>query len=177
VSEVRGVDLFRLGGQAIAGWFPTYKPMAGAPGRQPFASLLELYLGLYLEYHPLVLGYGRGDVSDTQARSYRLPSALMFPISYTYGGVAHTYLPDWVGVLANGGRIIAEAGPARRKAEGLALAKAAAARRVAAVEGGIYLLGTEQTLAGPRRENWLFLHARRRAFPGWEEIAAAVRAQ
>jgi len=163
-----------LGGQSISGWFFSYKGAGAGPQRQPFASLLEFHLGLYLEYHPLVQTFGRGDVGEEQARAYRLPNCTLFPISYTHDGAAHTYLPDWVGTLLDGGRLIAEAGLIERKGRPREQAKLAAARRVVQIEGGRFLMATEQTLPVVRRNNWVFLHARRCAIPVLEALARVV---
>ncbi len=55
------------------------------------------------------------------------------------------------------------------------LAKAEAARRLTRVQGGVYWLGTEQTLILTRHYNLVFLHARRSLFPNFAAIASAIR--
>lgn len=139
-------------------------------------SLLELRLALHLEYHPHVRFYQRGDVSEAFARARRLITPLGTPyrISYVYDGQAHTYLPDFVGTLCDGTLLIAEAGREEEKSQGQALAKAEAARRLAQLKGGVYWIGTDENLSELRYNNLLYLHARRRSFRTYEEIAATI---
>lgn len=89
-SGVRGVDLFQIAGRSISGWVPSLKTGNPYHVRQPFCSQLEERLLMYLEYHPQVTWYARGDVDADFAASYRLPNV--------------------VGRLANGKLFIAEAG-------------------------------------------------------------------
>ena len=58
--EVQGIDLFKIAGRSISGWVPSYK--TGTVIRQPFCSQLEERFMLWLEYHPLVASYARGDI-------------------------------------------------------------------------------------------------------------------
>src|SRR5260221_3210444 len=69
VSEmgVRGIDLFKIAGESISGWIPSWKTGEARPTRQPYCSQMEERLLLYLEYHPQVAWYGRGDISSTFA--------------------------------------------------------------------------------------------------------------
>src|SRR5207253_10287316 len=99
---------------------------------------------LYLEYHPHVRCYQRGDVSAAFTNAYRLSTPLGAPyrISYLYEGKSHDYLPDFVGTLCDGGFLIAEAGRENEKRKGQPLAKAEAARRLAQLKGGSYWIGT-----------------------------------
>jgi hypothetical protein len=58
----------------------------------------------WLEYHPLVKSYARGDISPQFAATYRLPIPhhAPFTIGYTFESKPHHYLPDVVGTLTNG---------------------------------------------------------------------------
>jgi hypothetical protein len=58
--EVQGIDLFKIAGRSISGWIPSLK--TGTVIRQPFCSQLEERFMLWLEYHPLVASYARGDI-------------------------------------------------------------------------------------------------------------------
>jgi len=71
-----GLDPFKIAGASISGWYPSAKT---AGGRQPFTSQLEFALGLYLEFHPLVVSYQRGDLSPTFARAHHLDAPLGIP--------------------------------------------------------------------------------------------------
>src|SRR5439155_25880313 len=55
------------------------------------------------------------------------------------------------------------------------LAKAEAARRLARLQRGVFLIGTEKTLSIQRHYNLVFLHARRKSFPAFADIALAVQ--
>jgi hypothetical protein len=108
--EVEGIDLFKIAGRSISGWIPSLK--TGTTVRQPFCSQLEERLLLWLEYHPLVKSYARGEIGPQFATTYRLPipKHAPFAIGYTFEGKPHHYLPDVVGTLTNGKPFIAEAG-------------------------------------------------------------------
>ena len=69
--EVQGIDLFKIADRSISGWIPSLK--TGTVIRQPFCSQLEERLLLWLEYHPLVKSYARGDIGPEFATTYRLP--------------------------------------------------------------------------------------------------------
>jgi len=88
---------------------------------------------LWLEYHPQVKSYARGDIGPQFATTYRLPipKHAPFAIGYTFEGKPHEYLPDVVGMLTNGKPFIAEAGMEDDKRGDHNLAKAEAARRLA----------------------------------------------
>jgi hypothetical protein len=59
--EVQGIDLFSHSGPLHwHRWVPSLK--TGTVIRQPFCSQLEERLMLWLEYHPLVASYARGDI-------------------------------------------------------------------------------------------------------------------
>jgi len=133
---------------------------------------------MFLEYHPHVRFYQRGDASPACANTYSLVTELGTPyrINYVFDGNPHEYLPDYVGTLCDGGLLIAEAGRESEKSKGKALVKAEAARRLALLKGGVYWLGTETHLPERRHQNWLYLHARRQSFPTYQEIAETLLA-
>ncbi len=176
-AGVRGIDLFKIAGESISGWIPSWKTGDIRPTRQPFCSQMEERLLLYLEYHPQVAWYGRGDISATFASTYKIATPLPTPftINYLFEGNAHIYLPDAIGQLLDGRLLIAEAGLQEDKQKERNRAKADAARRVAQQQGGVYWIGTEVTLSGPRHANLVFLHARRQAFPAWQELEEALQ--
>jgi len=173
-----GLDIFKIAGRSISGFLPSFKTGDPHRIRQPFTTQLEERLALYLEYHPHVRFYQRGDASPAfaQARHLHTPLGTPYRIAYLYDGKPHDYLPDFVGTLYDGSLLIAEAGRASEKRKGQALAKAEAARRLASLKGGVYWIGTERDLPLWRHYNLLYLHARRQPFPTYEEIAAALRA-
>jgi transposase len=175
---VPGLDIFKIAGQSISGFLPSWKTGDRFLMRQPYMSLLEARLALHLEYHPHVRFYQRGDVSEAFARARRLMTPLGAPyrIGYVYDGKSHDYLPDFVGTLIDGTLLIAEAGREEEKSQGQALAKAEAARRLAQLKGGVYWLGTDKNLSELRHNNLLYLHARRRPFQTYEEIAPVILA-
>jgi hypothetical protein len=174
---VRGIDLFKIAGESISGWIPSWKTGEIRPTRQPFCSLMEERLLLYLEYHPQVAWYGRGDISSTFASTYKITTPLPTPytIDYLFEGNAHVYLPDAIGQLQGGFLLIAEAGLEREKRRERNQAKAEAARKVADDLGGVYWIGTEATLLPQRHANLVFLHARRQPFPSFQELAEALQ--
>jgi len=159
-TGVRGIDLFKIAGESISGWIPSWKTGNVRPTRQPFCSQMEEQLLLYLEYHPLVAWYGRGDISATFASTYKIASPLPIPftINYLFESKAHVYLPDAIGQLLDGRLLIAEA-----------------ARKVAEQQGGVYWIGTEATLSKTRHANLVFLHARRQTFPTWPQLEEALQ--
>jgi transposase len=172
--EVQGIDLFKIAGRSISGWVPSYK--TGTVIRQPFCSQLEERLLLWLEYHPLVASYARGDIGPEFATKYRLPipQHAPFAIGYTFENTPHHYLPDVVGTLADGTPFIAEAGMEDDKRGDRNLVKAEAARRLACLQQGTFWIGTERTLTKRRHYNLVFLHARRKTFPAFADIAAVL---
>jgi transposase len=172
---VEGIDLFKIAGRSISGWIPSLK--LGTTVRQPFCSQLEERLLLWFEYHPLIASYARGDIGPQFASAYRLPTPkhAPFAIGYTFEGTSHHYLPDVVGTLTNGQPFIAEAGMEDDKRGDCNLAKAEAARRLACQQQGVFWIGTERTLTKRRHYNLVFLHARRKTFPAFADIAAALQ--
>ena len=176
-TGIRGIDLFKIAGESISGWIPSWKMGGPKPTRQPFCSLMEERLLLYLEYHPQVAWYGRGDISPTFASTYKIATLLPTPftINYLFEGRAHVYLPDAIGQLQGGSLLIAEAGLEREKRRERHRAKAEAARKIAEQQGGVYWIGTEATLLPQRHANLVFSHARRQSFPTWNELAEALQ--
>jgi hypothetical protein len=94
-----------------------------------------------------------------------------FTIGYTFEDQSHHYLPDVVGMRTGGQPFIAEAGMEDDKRGDRNLAKAEAARRLARLQVGIFWIGTERTLTKRRSFNLVFLHARRKTFPAFADIA------
>ena len=174
---VEGIDLFKIAGRSISGWIPSFKTGAVSHVRQPFCSQLEERLLLWLEYHPQVASYARGDIGPQFATTYRLPTPkhAPFAIGYTFEGKSHHYLPDAVGTLTNGKPFIAEAGMEDDKRGNRNFAKAEAARRLARLQRGVFWIGTERTLTKRRHYNLIFLHARRKTFPAFADIATALQ--
>jgi len=76
--------------------------------------------------------------------------------------------------LTNGKLFIAEAGMEDDKRSDRNLAKAEAARRLARLQRGVFWIGTERRLSKRRHYNLVFLHARRKTFPAFADIAAAL---
>src|SRR5438270_505108 len=175
--EVQGIDLFKIANRSISGWVPSFKMgSAAAPVKLPFCSQLEERLILWLEYHPLVVNYARGDIDAQFATKYRLPipKHAPFTIGYTFENNPHHYLPDIVGMLTGGQPFIAEAGMEDDKRGDRNLAKAEAARRLACLQRGVFWIGTERTLTKRRSFNLVFLHARRKTFPAFADIATPL---
>ncbi len=174
---VEGIDLFKIAGRSISGWVPSFKMGTVAPVKQPFCSQLEERLLLWLEYHPQVKSYARGDIGQAFAMTYRLPTPkhAPFAIGYAFEGKPHDYLPDVVGTLTSGKLFIAEAGMEDDKQQDRNLAKAEAARRLARIQGCVYWIGTEKTLTSQRHYNLVYLHARRKNFPAFTDIATALQ--
>ena len=131
---------------------------------------------MWLEYHPQVVSYARGDIGPAFASAYRLPlpQHAPFAIGYAFESKPHQYLPDVVGTLTNGQPFIAEAGMEDDKRGDRNLAKAEAARRLAQLQQGSFWIGTERTLTKRRHYNLVYLHARRKNFPAFAEIAEAL---
>src|SRR6202043_2600904 len=176
-NGIRGVDLFKIAGESISGWIPSWKLGGPKPSRQPFCSLMEERLLMFLEYHPQVVWYGRGDISPAFASTYNITTPLTTPfaINYLFDGNAHVYLPDAIGQLQDGSLFIAEAGMAQEKRRERNQAKAEAARKGASQQGGVFWIGTETTLLPQRHANLVFLHARRQPFPSFQELAEALQ--
>src|SRR5260370_36027493 len=78
-------------------------------------------------------------------------------------------------MLQSGRPFIDEAGMEDDKRGDRNLAKAEAARRLAHIQRGVFWIGTERTVTRALHYNLVFLHARRRAFPGFADIAVALQ--
>src|SRR5258708_37108918 len=96
---VRGIDLFKIAGESISGWIPSFKTGEARPTRQPFCSQMGERLLLYLEYHPQVAWDRRGDISPTFASPYKVtpPRPRPFTLSYLFEGKAHSSPPACLG--------------------------------------------------------------------------------
>lgn len=46
-AAIRGIDLFKIAGESISGWIPSFKTGDLRPTRQPFCSQMEEQLLLY----------------------------------------------------------------------------------------------------------------------------------
>src|SRR5260370_30668449 len=173
-----GLDIFKIAGNSISGFLHSFKTGDQSHVRQPFTTQLEERLALYLEYHPHLRSYQRGDASESFARARHLHTPLGTPyrIAYLYEGKSHEYLPDFVGTLCDGGLLIAEAGRESEKRKEQPLAKAEAAQRLAQLKGGAHVIWTDENLSVRRHSNLLYLHARRQPFSTYKEIAAALLA-
>jgi hypothetical protein len=173
-----GVDIFKIAGKSISGWVPSFRTGGLDTIKLPFTSKLEERLNIYLEYHPHVRIYQRGDVSQAFAEAYHLttPFGTPYKIDYVYDGTKHEYLPDYVGTLVDGKLLIAEAGLEAEKKKGKPLEKVAAARGIAQERGGVYWIGTEKNLPISRHYNLVYLHARRAPFKTFQEISPVLLA-
>ncbi len=170
------IDVFQIAGRSISGWVPSQK--TGDPNKIkiPFSSKVEERLSLYIEYHPHVLTYQRGDVSKAFAEAYNLAMLLETPyrFNYVYDGTKYDYLPDYIGTLVDGKILIAEAGLEDEKSTGKPLVKAEAARNFVKERGGVYWIGTEKNLPLSLYHNLLYLHNRRESFKAFHEIAPVL---
>ena len=178
LPATEGIDLFKIANRSISGWIPSFKlGSAVAPVKLPFCSQLEERLLMWLEYHPLVVSYARGDIGPQFAATYRLPipKHAPFAIGYAFEGKPHDYLPDVVGHLSDGTPFIAEAGMEDDKRSDRNLAKAEAARRLSHIQRGTFWIGTERRLSKHRHYNLVYLHARRKHFPAFDAIALALQ--
>lgn len=173
---ISGLDIFKIANKSISGYIPSYKTGNKREICMPYTSTPEQMLAIYIEYHPHVSFYQRGDASEAFARARHLqtPLGTPYPIGYFFEGNAHTYLPDFVGTLCDGKLFIAEAGLEEQKSKGQPLAKAEVARRLVQIKGGVYWIGTEKNLSLKRHRKLLFLHIRREMFRAYDEIAATL---
>jgi hypothetical protein len=99
------------------------------------------------------------------------PKHAPFAIGYAFEDKPHDYLPDVVGTLTNGKLFIAEVGMEDDKWRDRNLAKADAARRLARLKRDVFWIGTERQRFKRRHYNLVFLHARRKTFPVFADIA------
>ena len=83
-----GLDVFKIAGRSISGFVHSFKTGDPRRVRQPFTSRLEEQLCLFLEYHPHVRYYQRGDASPACATAYDLASPLGTPyrVNYVFEG-------------------------------------------------------------------------------------------
>ena len=58
-----GLDVFKIAGRSISGFLHSFKTGESRQVRLPFTTHLEERLALFLEYHPHVRSYQRGDAS------------------------------------------------------------------------------------------------------------------
>lgn len=174
---VLGLDVFKIAGRSISGFVHGYKTGSKEFVRHAYTTTLERYLALYLEYHPLVRAFQRGDAHEACVKRYHLPAPLgtPYPIPYEWDSSQHNYFPDFVGTLVDGGLFIAEAGLSVRKYKGQEVAKADAARLYARLRGGDFWICTESSLSTILYENLKFLHAQRPDFSTYEAIRDALR--
>src|SRR5437870_13298030 len=121
-----GLDVFKIAGRSISGFVHSFKTGDPRRVRQPFTTLLEHRLALFLEYHPHVRFYQRGVASPACAAAYHLVTDLGTPyrINYVFEGKAREYLPDFVGAFSEGGLLIADAGRESVKCKGKSVVKA-----------------------------------------------------
>ena len=171
-----GLDVFKIANASISGFLHSLKTGHSDQVRMPYTTTLELKLALFLEYHPHVRTYQRGDMSEAFVNAYRIfvPLGTPYRISYLYEEKSHDYLPDFVGTFCDGGLLVAEAGRDSEKRQGQPLVKAEAARRLAQLKGGSYWIGTDENLSERRYHNLLHLHAKRQTFSTYDEIAATL---
>ncbi len=87
---VDGIDLFKIAGRSISGWIPSFKMGAVSPLRQPFCRQLEERLLMWLEYHPQVVSYARGDIGPASRNSFRTSTYGNGPALSTPGSPSHT---------------------------------------------------------------------------------------
>ena len=74
-----GLDIFKIAGRSISGFLPSLKTGDQQQVRMPYTTTLELKLALFLEYHPHVRSYQRGDMSVAFANAYRVVTPLGTP--------------------------------------------------------------------------------------------------
>lgn len=123
-----------------------------------------------------MVSYQRGDLSPDFVRTHQLdaPFGTPYAIAYAFEEAPHVYLPDYVGTLAGGGLLVAEAGRVEEKTREQARAKLEAARALVALKGGALWIGTDENLSGRRQHNLIFLHARSLTFPAFAELAEEI---
>lgn len=81
-SGTPGLDIFKIAGRSISGFLPSFKTGDQHQIRQPFTTQLEERLALYLEYHPHVRLYQRGDASEAFANARHLHTPTWHSVPY-----------------------------------------------------------------------------------------------
>jgi hypothetical protein len=167
---------FKIAGKSISVWIHSFKTDSPRNVRIPLTTQMEEYLAIYLECHPHVRSYQRGDASEAFAKIHHLATPLGTPyrINYVYDGTSHDYSPNFVGTLYDGKLLIAEAGLENEKRKGESTAKAEAAHSLSQLKGGVYWIGTEKNLPLSRYWNLVFLHSRRDVFKNYKNIAPVI---
>ena len=86
-----GLDVFKIAGRSISGFLHSFKTGESRQVRLPFTTHLEERLALFLEYHPHVRSYQRGDASVACATTYDLavPLGTPYRINYVCEGKPH----------------------------------------------------------------------------------------
>src|SRR5712691_8220132 len=79
-----GLDVFKIAGHSISGFVYSFKTGDPRRVRQPFTTLLEEHLAMFLEYHPHVRFYQRGDASPACAHTYGFVTDLGTPYRINY---------------------------------------------------------------------------------------------
>ena len=164
-SGTPSADVFRLvHGRAIIGEYWFEKAGDGRPGRILHASSVDRALGLWLEFHPLVVCYQRADLRDDQLAAWRLsaPFGANLPIAFHSEGHEPFHYPDYQGHCMDGTPFVADAGTFESLVSGRVLAAAEATRLAMRIAGGRYFIGTETTISPRLHWNLMNLHARRR---------------
>ena len=87
-----GLDIFKIAGQSISGYIPGLKTENTGEIHCPYTSIPEQMLALYLEYHPHVNFYQRGDASPAFVRARHLYTPQAEPTCTL------PQLPDLVGI-------------------------------------------------------------------------------
>ena len=105
-----GLDVFKIAGRSISGFVHSFKTGDPRRRRQPFTSRLEEQLCLFLEYHPHVRYYQRGDASPACATTYSLVTDLGTPYRINYVHLPRRYAAFVVG--AKGDPTLVDLGPA-----------------------------------------------------------------
>jgi hypothetical protein len=78
-AGIPGLDIFKIAGQSISDYVPSLKIRGQREIRCPYTSIPEQMLALYLEYHPHVNFYQRGDASEAFVRAHHLHVPLGTP--------------------------------------------------------------------------------------------------
>ena len=173
---VKGLDVLHMGdSKTIAGWIYSYKAPFG-PAEQPCGTETELAGAYYLEYHPRVAWYQRGDTNAdfNRLRCYATKWDTPFVIPYYFEDKAHEYWPDWVGEFTTGQPLIFEAGEELQKKEP-ERTKLAAARYFAQTHHGEFWLGFSSALKGAGLYNRARLHRWRDVTPRDANLVHAIR--